>query len=137
SVAYNAFVIEIDPPGGRHEWRYIDKRTGNIARREYIEKSRRYTVTYDDYRTFDGIAEPSHVHSVDSYGNERDITLLSRTLDLTPDPRDVDVALSRRSLVEFPAGVTNVHLPTRIVNGLCVVKVHIGLKDYDFLLDSG
>ena len=25
----------------------------------------------------------------------------------------------------------------RVVDGLCVVKVHIGLKDYDFLLDSG
>jgi Aspartyl protease len=137
SVPLNAFVVEIDPPGGRHEWRFLDKRTGNIVRREYVERGRRYTIAFDDYRTFDGIPEPSRVRTIDSLGNERDLELLSRTLDLTPDARDVDIAPSRRTLVEFPAGVTNVHLPVRVVNGLSVVKVHIGLKDYDFLLDSG
>jgi hypothetical protein len=137
SVPLNAYVIEIDPPGGRHEWRFLDKRTGNVMRREYIEKGRRYTIAFDDYRTFDGIPEPSRVRTADSLGNERDLELLSRTLDLTPDPRDVDIAPSRRTLVEFPAGVTNVHLPVREINRLSVVKVRIGLKDYDFLLDSG
>jgi hypothetical protein len=137
SVALNTYVIEIDPPGGRHEWRFIDKRTTNLVRREYVEKGRRYTVTFDGYRTFDGVPEPSHVRSVDSYGNERDLTLLSRTLDLTPDAHDVDVPASRRALVEFPAGLTALRLPMRVLNGLCVVKVQIGLKDYDFLLDSG
>ena len=137
SVPLNAFVVEVDPPGGRHEWRFIDKSTANLVRREYVEKGRRYVVSLDDYRTFDGIPEPSHVRTVDSFGNERNLTLLSRTLDLTPDSRDVDIPASRRTLLEFPAGVTALHLPSRIVDGLCVVKVHIGLKDYDFLLDSG
>jgi hypothetical protein len=137
SVPLNAYVIEIDPPGGRREWRFLDKRTGNIMRREYVEKGRRYTTAFDDYRTFDGIPEPSRVRTVDSYGNERDLSLLSRTLDLTPDAHDVDIPPNRRTLVEFPAGVSNVHLPMRVINGLCVVKVRIGLKDYDFLLDSG
>jgi hypothetical protein len=137
SVAFNAYVVDIDPPGGRHEWRFIDKRTGNLARREYVEKGRRYAVTFDDYRTFDEISEPSRVRTVDSYGNERSLSLLSRTLDLTPDPHDVDIPPNRRTLVEFPPGITSVHLPMRIVDGLCVVKVRIGLKDYDFLLDSG
>jgi hypothetical protein len=137
SVPLNAYVVEIDPPGGRHEWRFEDKSTGNIVRREYIEKGRRYTVSFDDYRTFDGIPEPSRIRSVDSYGNERDLSLLSRTLDLTPDPHDVEIPANRRTLVEFPVGITSVHLPMRVINGLCVVKVRIGLKDYDFLLDSG
>ncbi len=137
SLPLNAYVVELDPAGGRHEWRFIDKRTGDLVRREYIEKQRRYTLTFDDYRTFDGIPEPSHVRIVDSYGNDRDLQLLSRTLDLTPDPHDVDIPPNRRTLVEFPAGVTSVRLPLRIVNGLGVVKVHIGAKDYDFLLDSG
>jgi hypothetical protein len=137
STALNAFVVEIDPPGGRHEWRFIDRTTGYLVRREYVEKGRRYAVTFDDYRTFDGVPEPSHVRATDSYGNDRDLELLSRTLDLTPDPRDVDIPPSRRALVEFPAGVASVHVPMRVVNGLCVVKVRIGLKDYDFLLDSG
>ena len=137
SPTFNAFVVEVDPPGGRHEWLFIDKRAGTLVRREYVEKQRRFTVSFDDYRTFDGIAEPSRVRITDSYGNERDLSLLSRTLDLTPDPHDVDIPPSRRTLVEFPNNVTNVHLPMRVVNGLCVVKVRIGSKDYDFLLDSG
>jgi hypothetical protein len=77
------------------------------------------------------------VRTVDSYGNDREQTLLSRTLDLTPDPHDVDVTPSRRTFVEFPAGTPLVHLPARIVNGLVVVRVRIGLRLYDFLLDSG
>jgi len=137
SVASNAFVVELDPIGGRHEWMFIDKRTGTLVRREYVEKQRRYTVSFDDYRSFDGIAEPSRIRITDSYGNERDLSLLSRTLDLTPDARDVEVPANRRSLVEFPGNATNVHLPMRVINGLCVVKVRIGAKDYDFLLDSG
>jgi hypothetical protein len=137
SIPLNAYVVEIDPAGGRHEWRFIDKRSGNLVRREYVEKQRRFAETFDDYRTFDGIPEPSHVRVSDSYGNDRDLELLSRTLDMTPDPRDVDIPPNRRPLVEFPLGFTNIRLPVRIVDGLCVVKVHIGLKDYDFLLDSG
>ena len=137
SLPLNAFVIELDPAGGRHEWLFIDKHAGTLVRREFVEKQRRYTVLFDDYRTFDGIAEPSRVRVTDSYGNERDLSLMSRTLDLTPEPHDVDIATNRRTLVEFPTNVTNVHLPMRVLNGLCVVKVHIGAKDYDFLLDSG
>jgi hypothetical protein len=137
SVPLNAYVVELDPAGGRHEWRFIDKRTGYLMRREYVEKARRYTYVYDDYRTFDGIPEPSRVRILDSFGNERDLSLLSRTLDMTPDPHDVDIPTNRRQLVEFPAGVSTARLPVRIVNGLGVIKVRVGSKDYDFLLDSG
>jgi predicted aspartyl protease len=74
---------------------------------------------------------------VDSFGNERDQQLLSRTLDLTPDPKDVDITPTRHALVEFPATMPLVHLPVRFVNGLAVVRVRIGVHAYDFLLDSG
>ncbi len=137
SVALNAYVVEIDPPGGRHEWRFIDKKSGNVVRLETIAKERRVITTYDDFRTFDGIPQPSRVRSIDSFGNERDQQLLSRTLDLTPDPRDVDIAPTRRALVEFPPGFPLVHLPVRFVSGLAVVRVRIGGRGYDFLLDSG
>jgi hypothetical protein len=137
SVALNAYVVEIDPPGGRHEWRFIDKKSGNVTRREAVAKERRITTTYEDFRTFDGIPEPARIRTVDSFGNERDQQLLSRELDLTPDPKDVDIAATRRTLVEFPPAVPIVHLPARVVNGLAVVRVRIGVRGYDFLLDSG
>ena len=137
SVALNAYVVEINPPGGRHEWRFVDKTSGNVVRMERVLKHRRFVTTYDDYRIFDGIPEPSHVRTLDSYGNERDQTLLSRTLDLTPDPKDVDIPASRRTLVEFPPATSFGRLPVRIANGLLVVRVTIGAHAYDFLLDSG
>ena len=136
SVALSAYVVEVNPPAGRHEWLYVDKRTGHLVRREYVERRRRYTTTYDDYRLADGVPEPSRVRTVDSLGNEREQILVNRSLDYTPDPRDVDMPPARR-VVEFPEKQTTVRLPVRFVNGLAVVRVIVGRGAYDFLLDSG
>ncbi len=136
SPAFAAYVVEVNPPAGRHEWLYIDKRSGYVVRREYVERRRRYTTTYDDYRIFDGVPEPSRVRTVDSLGNEREQILVSRTLDTTPDLRDVDMPPSRR-VVEFPERQSSVRLPVRFVNGLAIVRVIVGRAAYDFLLDSG
>jgi predicted aspartyl protease len=136
SPAFNAYVVEVNPPAGRHEWLYIDKRSGNLMRREYVERRRRYTTTYDDYRPFDGVPEPSRVRTVDSLGNEREQILVNRSLDTTPDLRDVEMPPSRR-VVEFPERQSSVRLPVRFVNGLAVVRVIVGRGAYDFLLDSG
>jgi len=136
SVPYSAYVVEVNPPGGRHEWLYIDKRTGNVVRREYVERRRRFTTSYDDYHLVEGVPEPSRIRTVDSVGNEREQTLVSRSLDTTPDLRDVDMPPSRR-VVEFPPTPGAVRLPVRFVNGLAVVRVIVGRTGYDFLLDSG
>lgn len=137
SVPLDAYVVEINPTGGRHEWLFIDKRTGNVIRRERMERRRRVIITYDEFRTFDGIPEPSRVRQTDSFGNEREQTLLSRTLDLTPDLVDVAIPPTRRTFVEFPAGTPLVRLPIRFINGLMIVHVTIGFHGYDFILDSG
>jgi predicted aspartyl protease len=76
------------------------------------------------------------VRTVDSLGNEREQILVNRSLDYTPDPRDVDMPPARR-IVEFPEKQTTVRLPVRFVNGLAVVRVIVGRGAYDFLLDSG
>jgi hypothetical protein len=136
SLALSAYVVEVNPPNGRHEWLYVDKRTGHLVRREYVERRRRYTTTYDDYRIADGVPEPSRVRTVDSLGNEREQILVNRLLDYTPDPRDVEIPVPRR-VVEFPEKQTTVRLPVRFVNGLAVVRVIVGRGAYDFLLDSG
>jgi predicted aspartyl protease len=132
----SAYVVEVNPPAGRHEWLYVDKRSGNLVRREYVERRRRYVTTYDDYRNVDGVPEPSRVRTTDSLGNEREQILVNRSLDTTPDLRDVDQPPSHR-VVEFPERQTTVRLPVRFVNGLAVVRVIVGRGAYDFLLDSG
>jgi predicted aspartyl protease len=136
SIALNAHVVEVNPSNGRHEWLYIDRRTGNLVRREYVERRRRYTTTYDDYRFVEGVPEPSRVRTTDSLGNEREQILVSRQLDTTPDFKDIEMPPSRR-VVEFPEKQTAVRLPVRFVNGLAVVRVIVGRGAYDFLLDSG
>ena len=137
SVQESAYIIEVNPPGGRHEWMYIDKHTGLLTRRDRLEKHRRYVTTYDDYKYYDGVAEPSKIKSVDSYGNEREQVLTSRTYDWTPDVRDVEMPTKRRDFVEFPTVAGAVRLPARLVNGLFVVRVGINGRPYDFLIDSG
>ncbi|HEX3466577.1 MAG TPA: aspartyl protease family protein [Candidatus Elarobacter sp.] len=136
SAQLGAYVVEVNPAAGRHEWLFIDKRTGYVSRREYVERRRRYATTYDDYRLVDGVPEPSRVRTVDSLGNERDQLLVTRTLDTTPDLRDVDVPPARR-VVEFPEKLQTMRLPVRFVNGLAIVRVIVGRTGYDFLLDSG
>jgi predicted aspartyl protease len=137
SLAANAYVVEINPLTGRHEWLFIEKRTGVIVRRERVERRRRYITTYDDFKQFDGTLEPSRQRTVDSLGNDREQTIVSRLLDTTPDPKDVAMPASKRSIVEFPAGASIVQLPVRVANGLFVVRVTMGNHTYDFLLDSG
>ena len=136
SLALNAYVVEVNPPTGRHEWLFIDKRTGYLSRREYVERRRRYATSYDDYKLVEGVPEPSRTRTVDSLGNEREQILVSRTLDTTPDVRDVDIPPPRR-VVEFPEKQTAIRLPVRFVNGLAIVRVIVGRVGYDFLLDSG
>jgi predicted aspartyl protease len=136
SVALNAYVVEVNPPAGRHEWLFVDKRTGYVARREYVERRRRYATSYDDYKLVEGIPEPSRTRTVDSLGNEREQILVTRSLDTTPDLRDVDIPAPRR-VVEFPEKQPSVRLPVRFVNGLAIVRVIVGRVGYDFLLDSG
>ncbi|MFN2461292.1 MAG: retroviral-like aspartic protease family protein [Candidatus Velthaea sp.] len=137
SLSANAYVVSINPRKGRHEWLFIEKRTGVVVRRERIERHRRYITSYEDFRQFDGTLEPSRTRTTDTLGNEREQTIVKRSLDTTPDPKDVEMPPTRRTLVEFPNGANVVRLPVRIANGLFVVRVAVAGHPYDFLLDSG
>jgi predicted aspartyl protease len=136
STQFGAYVVEINPPAGRRVWLYVDKHSGLVVRKEWIARRRRYISTFDDYHLVEGVGEPSRVRTVDSLGNEREQILVSRSFDITPDPRDVDMPAARRFL-EFPERQASVRLPVRFVDGLAIVRVIVGRAGYDFLLDSG
>jgi len=136
AIDENAYVVQVDPPLGRLEWLFIDKRSGQIVRRERIERRTRIVTVYEDFKLFDGVLEPSHVRTTDSIGNDREQTIVSRILDSTPDLPDLAIPPSR-PFVEFPAGTSTVKLPVRFVNGLCVVRVLVEGHPFDFLLDTG
>jgi predicted aspartyl protease len=136
AIAENAYVVEVNPPRGRLEWLFIDKRSGQIVRRERVERHSRIVTVYEDFKAFDGVLEPAHVHTSDSIGNERDQAIVSRTLDSTPDLSDLAIPPSR-PFVDFPSGQPFVRLPVRFINGLCVVRVGVDGHPFDFLLDTG
>ncbi|MGB8267477.1 MAG: retropepsin-like aspartic protease [Candidatus Velthaea sp.] len=136
AIQENAYVVRVDPPRGRLEWLFIDKRSGQVVRRERIERHQRITTVYDDFKAFDGVLEPGRVHTTDSIGNDREQTIVSRTLDSTPDLPDIAIPPTR-PFIDFPSGVAPVKLPVRFVNGLCVVRVLVDGHPYDFLLDTG
>jgi len=136
AIDENAYVVQIDPPFGRLEWLFIDKRNGQVVRRERIERHTRIVTVYDDFKSFDGVLEPSHVRTTDSLGNDREQTIVSRVLDSTPDLADIAIPPSR-PFVEFPAGTSTVKLPVRFINGLCIVRVLVDGHPFDFLLDTG
>ncbi len=137
SVPLNAYVVDVDPPQGRHEWLFIEKHTGVIVRRDRIERRRHFSTLFEDYKPFDGVLEPSRIRTTDSLGNEREQIIVKRELDSTPDLKELDAPPTRRSFVEFPTGISDVKIPVRFVNGLMVVRVMIDAHPYDFLLDSG
>lgn len=136
SAALGAFVVELNPSGGYHEWIFIDKKTGYLVRREKVDRGRRVITTYDDYKIVDGAPDPSRIRVTDSLGNERDQILTSRAVDETPDQHEFEMPAGRH-LVTFTDRMQAVRLPVRIVNGLIVVRVLVGKSGYDFLLDSG
>lgn len=137
SVPLNAFVVEVNPRNGRHEWLFIDKHSAQIVRRDRLERNRRFVTTFDDFKPFDGELMPNRVRTVDSLNNEREQTLVSRILDTTPNFSDVAIPPTRRTLVAFPPGISVVRLPVRFSNGLHVVRVVANGRPFDFLLDSG
>ncbi|HET9342994.1 MAG TPA: retropepsin-like aspartic protease [Candidatus Eremiobacteraceae bacterium] len=132
-----AYVVEVDPKGGRHEWLFFDTTSGRLVRREASRTGHRLIWTYDDFRTTDGTTESWHEHFSDGFvGNDVDTTTTSLQLGAAVSPADVAIPQSRSPL-HFPAGVTEVRLPARIEYGVIIVRLTINGRGLDFQLDSG
>jgi hypothetical protein len=133
----NAYVVEINPPGGRHEWVFIDTKSGRLVRREASRLGRRLVYTYDDFRTTNGITTAWHYHYADGrQGNDFDRRTTEIDYNQPVSPSDLAIPASRSPL-HFPAGVTDVKLPVRIDDGVIIVRLIINGRGLDFQLDSG
>jgi len=132
-----AYIVEVNPSAGRHEWLFIDASTGRLFRREESRLGHRVVWTFDDFRTIDGQTTPWHQHLFDGFaGNDVDW----RTTKLTYGDSIASSELAippTRSPLHFPAGVTHVRLPARIENGSIIVRASINGRGLDFKLDSG
>lgn len=134
----SAYVVEVHAPGGRHEWQFYDKRTFQLVRSEQVYPDKRLVVTYDDFRTIDGITSAWHSHQSDGRSqNDEDYVTINKRFNTQVPTSDLAMPPSREDLVQFPTGVHSVKLPSQIIYGRVIIRVTIGNRGYDFLLDSG
>jgi hypothetical protein len=117
--------------------RYVDGALWHVVRFESVRLSQTTVTTYDDFRTVAGHTLAFHVASSDGHP-ENDVD--SHVTELQPEAIDrnaLAVPKSRRILVEFPVGKTTVQLPVRLDRGKFFVRINIGSRGLDFILDSG
>jgi len=134
----DAYVVEVDPMGGRREWLFYEAATGRLIRKEAVVVDRRVVTTYDDFRTVGGRTEPWHYRIDDGRpANVEDWRETSLVAAPHQPTRAFGPPLDARTVVEFPAGERSVRLPTRIENRKIIVRVVIGGRGLDFMLDSG
>ena len=137
SAPVSAYVVEVHPFNGRHEWIFLEKSTGRIVRTEEGEIGRRVVWTFDDFRTTDGISSSWHQHVADGYaGNDMDWRITRLEYGTPVAASELAMPPSRR-LVQFPPGVSDVRLPARIEDGAIIVRLYINGRGLDFALDSG
>ena len=133
-----AYVLEVKPRGGRHEFIFYDKSTGLTTRREEVVIDQRVVTTYDDYRIVNGQPTPFHIHSSDGrVFNDSDSRAIEKSVGISIDPHVFAVPPNRRSLVHFPPGRASVVLPAEIRNGRIIAHLVVDGRRCDFLLDSG
>lgn len=135
SSPLDAYVITTPtgPNTGRRQ--YVDPQTYLVARTEYFGPRGVVTAVFERYATFDHRTLPAEWTVTDRSGAK---TTYRRTYaeDVVADS-DVAEPPIRRELVMFPPGTSNVELPARILKGRIYVRVAIGARTYDFMLDSG
>ena len=133
----SGYVASSSDPRGVGYKRYVDAATWHVVRIDAVRPSGTTVTTYDDFRTVDGSTRPYHLSSTDGHA-ENDVD--SHVTSFAAEPVDhnaLAVPKARRTFVEFPAGTSVVDLPAREVHGKFIVRVDVGSRGLDFVLDSG
>lgn len=116
----------------------IDAHTYALIRRERWVAGRYSYTAWDDFRPeSSGHALAWHAHGDDADGGTFDQRLRSVREGSSADEAQLDIPRNRRVLVEFPNGARSARLPARFERKRVFVRVNIGRRSYDFLLDSG
>lgn len=134
----DAYVVQVDPLGGRREWLYFEAASGRLVRKEAIVVDRRVVTTFDDFRTTDGITQAWHYRMDD--GRPANVEDWHQTTERAMPPAAATQLVppaGRGSIVGFGAATGPVRLPARLINGKIVVRVDVANRGLDFLLDSG
>jgi predicted aspartyl protease len=116
---------------------YIDSATWHAVRRERITPDGTIVSTFDDVRADNGRTFAHHVHVDDRISNvTSDLRITSYEPGDVP-ASEVEMPSPRRALVTFPPGVTSVELPSKFTETQALVRVMVGDRGLDFMLDTG
>jgi hypothetical protein len=133
---FEAYVVKVDPPEGRLEYRFYDKTTYLIDRVETVEDGRRITTVNTDYRTTDGLTEPWHVRVTDGFASNDEDRVL-QTLQIGGSVAAALVAVPTSAPPLFAPPPTPTHVPVEIDSDQIIVRATMGKHKVDFVLDSG
>jgi predicted aspartyl protease len=132
--AYLITELNVHASGTRS---YYDPVTFQLLRKEAVDPTGTVVTVYGDYAQFGARTLAKHwtVSSAESHLEMH----YERTEYVAGSVTAANVAepSTQRTLVEFPAGVTQVDLPARTVRDAVYVTVQIGAKSFDFELDTG
>jgi predicted aspartyl protease len=116
---------------------YVDPETWHVVREEDVTANGTITTTYDDFRLDGGRVFAHHWHVENGRSRTTSDTRVTAYDGGAVPASDVAMPNSRRLLVTFPAGVKAVTLPAKFGRQHVVVRIMVGTRGLDFLLDTG
>jgi Aspartyl protease len=131
-----AYVVKVDPPGGRLAYFFYDRKTFLLDREEEIRDGRRVAETLDDYRTTKGLTEPWHLHTTDGFATNDEDELL-QSLAIGDPIAAADLAIPAGSSPLYSPAAPSASIPIAMDSDRIVVPVKMGGHTVNFLLDSG
>jgi len=116
---------------------FVDPENWHVVRREIVTANGTIATVYDDFRP-DGGRVFAH-HWTVANADARTTSETRVTAYDAGDVPDTAVAMpdSRRLLVTFPNGAPSATLPTKFGRQHVIVRLMVGARGLDFLLDTG
>lgn len=136
-VPVEGYVIATLNAAGRGRKEYVDSSLWRVVRRERLTPNGTIVTTYDDVRADHGRTFAHHLHVDNGYARTSEDLRVSQYVPEDVSDADVAIPMPRRALVSFPAGVTSTVLPAKFGESHVYVRVTIGGRGLDFVLDSG
>jgi hypothetical protein len=135
SGAHPAYVVEVKRPDKKHpEFVFYDAGSAQVVRVESPTDTRRLIETFDDFRVTDGISRPWHIHDTDGRPElDDDWKLTSLEQGVNISESTFEMASNAPHVLPPDAPST---LPGKMTLGVYIVRIDVGGRGLDFLLDS-
>ncbi len=116
---------------------YVDGTTWRLVRRDFVRPIGTTVVAYDDFRTTQGSTTAWHWTRRDGHVENDAEYRIERESHADVAAADLGIAAARSTFVELPVGKRQVELPVRQERNTFLVRVNVGSRGLDFILDTG